>query len=797
MLYPKNIEEKLGFNKIRELIAKNCLSAWGLQYLDKMRFSDDYEHIRKLTAQTQEMKEILLFDEPFPTQNFLNVQEALQKIQIQGAFLTETEFFDLKSSLSAIRACALYLQARKERYPQLADLLKLVEIDKKIFQRLERVIDDRGKVRDTASSLLQEIRRKIISEEHNLQKTTEKILRQAKQAGWANEDASLTIRGGRVVIPIAAEHKRKLKGFVHDESATGQTVFIEPAEILDLNNALKELQAQERREITRILAELTDFVRPFLPALQKAYQFLGLIDFIQAKAKFAVQINASAPAFEKKTKILWKNAIHPLLWLLHSKENKPTVPLNIELSENQRIIVISGPNAGGKSVALKTVGLLQYMWQCGLLVPMAEGSVMGLFQDIFIDIGDEQSLENDLSTYSSHLTAMRQFVNLASAKTLFLIDEFGTGTEPRLGGAIAEAILEDLYEKKAFGVINTHYGNLKTFAQNKKGITNASMRFDTKNLEPLYELEIGQAGSSFAFEIAKKIGLPKKILAKAQEKLSSAEINYDKLLKELEQERKTLRDKLQEVLQKEQEYQVLLKKYQEQTTFLEKERKKLLNEAKAEAKRLLQEANQKIEQTIRQIREQKAEKEITRELRKELETFKQNLVEEAVEESSENTEFEVLEGEIVVGDWVRIKGQNTIGEVLQIQGKDVELAIGELRSVVKLNRLEKISKKEVKNEQRKFASKNLGINLTEKLANFSSQIDVRGKSTEIALQEVDKLLDDALLAGFNEVRILHGKGDGILRKMIREHLKKYDFVASFSSEHADRGGDGYTIVKIK
>ncbi|PKQ70382.1 endonuclease MutS2 [Raineya orbicola] len=797
MLYPKNIEQKLGFDKIRELIAENCLSNWGLQYLEKMRFSDDYEHICKLTAQTQEMKEILLFDEPFPNQNFLNVQESLQKIPIQGAFLSENELFQLKISLSTIRECYSFLQSRKERYLQLAELLKLVEIDKKIFQRLEQIVDDRGNIRDSASATLQDIRRKIISEEQLLQKTTDKILRQAKQAGWANEEASLTIRGGRIVIPIAAEHKRKLKGFIHDESATGQTIFIEPAEILDLNNTLKELQAQERREIIRILTEITDFLRPFLPNLQKAYQFLGLIDFIMAKAKFAIKINANAPIFEKKTKILWKNAIHPLLWLLHSRENKPIVPLNIELSENQRIIVVSGPNAGGKSVALKTVGLLQYMWQCGLLVPMVEGSVMGVFQDIFIDIGDEQSLENDLSTYSSHLTAMRQFVNLASEKTLFLIDEFGTGTEPRLGGAIAEAILEDLCEKKAFGMINTHYGNLKTFAQNKKGITNAAMRFDMQNLEPLYELEIGQAGSSFAFEIAKKIGLPKKILAKAQEKLSSAEINYDKLLKELEQERKILKDKIQEIARKEQEYQVLLKKYQEQTAFLEKERKKLLNEAKIEAKKLLQEANQKIEQTIRQIREQKAEKNITKDLRKNLEEFRQNLQVEEVIEENENQDIEVISGEIQVGDWVRIKGQNTLGEVLQIQGKDAEIAMGELRSVVKLNRLEKISRKEAKNEQKKFAKKSIGINLTEKLANFSSQIDVRGKSTEVALQEVDKLLDDALLAGFNEVRILHGKGDGILRKMIREHLKKYDFVASFASEHADRGGDGYTIVKIK
>lgn len=797
MLYPKNIEEKLGFNKIRELIAEQCLSQWGREYLEKMRFSDDYEHIRKLTAQTQEMKQLLLFDEPFPTQNFLNLQEALKKIAIEGAFLSEAEFSDLKASLNTIHDCFLYLQKRKEYYPYLAELLKLVELDKRIFQRLEQTIDERGNVRDVASPFLQEIRRNIITEEQHLQKVTEKILRQAKQNGWSHEDSSLTIRGGRVVIPVATEHKRKIKGFIHDESATGQTVFIEPAEILDLNNTLKELYAQERREVIRILTELTNFLRPFLTNLQKAYQFLGLIDFIRAKAKLAIQLNAVTPNFVKKTVISWKNALHPLLWLLHQKESKLTVPLSIELHENQRIIVISGPNAGGKSVALKTVGLLQYMWQCGLPVPMAESSTMGVFQDIFIDIGDEQSLENDLSTYSSHLTAMRHFINFASDKTLFLIDEFGTGTEPRLGGAVAEAILEELYERKAYGVINTHYGNLKAFAQGKKGITNAAMQFDVQKLEPLYQLEIGQAGSSFAFEIARKIGLPRKIINKAQEKLNTAEINYDKLLKDLEQERQILRNKLQQVAEKEQQYQVLLETYQQEIASLEKERKKLLNQAKIEAKKLLEEANQKIERVIYQIREKQAEKEATKQLRKELELFRQNLQEEPIDEPLSRQDFEVLEGEIAIGDWVRIKGQNTIGEVSQIHGKDAEILIGELRLIVKLERLEKISKKEAKKEQ-KHSSKNLlNINLTEKLSNFSHQIDVRGRSTQEAIQQVEKLLDDALLTGSREVRILHGKGDGILRKMIREHLKKHDLVASFESENADRGGDSYTVVKLK
>ncbi|MDX1902662.1 MAG: endonuclease MutS2 [Thermonemataceae bacterium] len=797
MLYPKNLEQKLGFDKIRLLLEELCLSNLGQSYIEKMRFSDDYDLIGKLTRQVKEFKDILSFEDNFPAQNFIDAKPFLQKAQIEGVFLSEEEFFELKMSLGAIQACVLFLEARKERFPTLADLLKLVDLDKNLFKRIDQTIDDRGKLKDTASAELQKIRREIISEQNNLRKTTDKILKQAKQAGWTNEDAGLTIRAGRLVIPITAEHKRKLKGFIHDESATGQTVYLEPTEILDLNNQIRELEAQERREIIRILTELTNYIRPFLPALQKSYNFLGLIDFIRAKALFALKINAIEPVSKPKTLLNFKNAVHPLLYLSHQEQGKKVVPLQIELSEKNYILVISGPNAGGKSVTLKTVGLLQYMWQCGLLIPVSEASEIGLFKNIFIDIGDEQSIENDLSTYSSHLTAMRQFVNFADNQTLFLIDEFGTGTEPRLGGAIAEAILEELYERKSFGVVNTHYGNLKTFAQNKKGITNGAMRFDMQNLEPLYQLEIGQAGSSFAFEIAKKIGLPKKVLAKAKERLDEKEINYDKLLKDLEQERKLWQDKTRNLHQKEQEYEVLLKKYQEQTDFLDNEKKKILNQAKIEAKKIIADSKQKVEQTIREIKEQKAEKNITKTLREELEQLDKTLEVENIADNSDNEDIVVIGGEIKIGDWVRIKGQSTVGEVLSLGAKDAEIRMGELRSNIKLNRLEKISKKEAKNTQKEFARKSIGLNLIEKTANFSYQLDLRGKSAEIAMIELDKFIDDAILAAYSELRILHGKGDGVLRKLVREQLKTFPQVASFASEHADRGGEGITIVKMK
>ena len=807
MLYPKNIEQKIGFDKIRELIADQCVSSLGRAFVEKIRFSDDYKIIDRLIRQAAEFKLILQVESGFPEQNYIDVSDALARASIDGTFIGEEQFFEIKLSLRTIQQIIHFLKSKEETiYPELKSLtansLPVTDSDGwgGVISQIDKIIDEKGKVRDSASPELADIRRRLIAEQSELRKTLERILRTARNSGWIGDDMSLTIRDGRMVIPILSEHKRKLRGFVHDESATGQMAFVEPAEVLEANNEIRELEARERREIVKILEKLTAFLRPHVPALRKAYLFLGLIDFIRAKAKFALSINGTAPLLVENQALEWYRATHPLLYLAHQKLNKSIVPLSIRLDHENRIVLVSGPNAGGKSVMLKTIGLVQYMAQCGLLVPASPDSKVGIFKNIFIDIGDEQSIENDLSTYSSHLTNMKHFVNFSNKFTLFLIDEFGTGTEPSLGGAIAESILEQLLRSKAYGVINTHYTNLKVFANKNSGTINGAMKFDAEHLEPLYELEIGKPGSSFALEVAQKIGLPKQVVDNAKRKLGTQQIDFEKLIKELEIERKVFSDRNKEFIEKSQQLKNTLEQYNGLKSFLETEKKKILNDAKAQAKELLKETNRKIESTIKDIKEGKAEKDLTRLIRQELQNFEnQELKLEKVEEQRPASEEWVLEtGEIAVGNYVRIKGQATIGEVLSMKGKDAEVAIGELKTNVKLNRLEKLSRKEFKEAVKESIKPRMtGIDLNEKMMNFSFNLDLRGKRGEEALGEVDSLMNDAIMLGYPELRIIHGKGDGILRNLIRQHLRSYKQVAGMADEHADRGGQGVTIVRMK
>jgi DNA mismatch repair protein MutS2 len=802
MLYPSTIEQKLGFDKLREKLKDACISPLGISFVEKIRFSDNFALVEKLVSQTAEMKQIIEIGENFPSQNYLDVTSSLKSAAIEGMLLTQTEFSDIKVSLQTIRMCLRFFDDQEpETFPLLSEYAKTVRIEKAITDAIDRVIDDRGQVRDSASTELSRIRKQLVSEQAGIRKKLDNMLRSAKSNGWIGEDVSLTVRNGRMVIPVAAEHKRKLKGFIHDESATGQTVFIEPTDVFESNNEIRELEYEERREINRILLQLTGLLRPFVPDLQKAYQFLGLMDYLRAKAKLALEMNAIFPPFANKQFIDWRNARHPLLHLSFQKQGKKVVPLNIALQEKERILIVSGPNAGGKSVSLKTVGLIQYMFQCGLLVPMEDGSSMGFFQNIFIDIGDEQSLENDLSTYSSHLTNMRHFLTLANRRTLFLIDEFGTGTEPGLGGAIAEAILEDLTKSGAYGVINTHYTNLKVLADKIPGLVNGAMRFDGEHLEPLYQLEIGRPGSSFAFEIASKIGLPNAIIEKAKEKLGSQQVSFEKLLKELDIERKVFTEKNIQLGIKERKLTKELADYTALRSSLENNEKKIVNEAKQKAKILLSDANQLIENTIREIKENKAEKEKTKTVRNELEKFgKKNLVIEAVEEPQQEPEvFEAEGGIITVGSYVRINGQTAIGEVLALKGKDAEIRIGDLKSTIKLNRLEKVSNKTYRNAtgEKNLKTSAKGVDMNERMLNFSFNLDMRGKRGEEALGLVDQFMDNAIMLGYDELRIVHGKGDGILRTLVRNHLRGYSQVAGMTDEHADRGGAGVTIVKLK
>ncbi|MTI32707.1 endonuclease MutS2, partial [Xanthovirga aplysinae] len=735
MLYPKNIEKKIGFDKVRQLVKEECVSPLGITFVEKMRFSDAFPIIEKLCRQTEEFRQILLSQDPFPASGYLDVNKSLEKARIEGAFLDEDEFHQLKQSLQTIFKCLSFFDKdeRSKAYPLLKELGGMVHLDKNILNAIEGKIDEKGKLRNNASNELQQIRQKLLSEQRRLRIVLDRILRDAQGKGFTPDDISLTIRSGRMVIPVLAEHKRKIKGFIHDESATGQTVYLEPTEVLEINNEIRDLEYREKREIIRILTELTNQLRPNLPFLKKAYQFLGLIDFIRAKAKFALKIDGSLPHLEKTQLIDWHHAKHPLLFLSHQAQGKPVVPLNITLNHQQRIVLISGPNAGGKSVTLKTVALLQYMLQSGLLIPVHEHSKAGVFKHLFIDIGDEQSIENDLSTYSSHLTNMKYFYNFADKKTLFFIDEFGTGTEPQFGGALAEAMLNDLNKKKTFGVITTHYANLKKFADKTQGLSNASMRFDLDKLESMYELEIGKAGSSYALEIARKIGLPHEIIKNAKGKVGSDHVSYDKLLGQLERERKKYADLNKNISRKDNELEKSVKEYQELKEYLEMERRKVLNKAKTEAKHLLKEANREIENTIREIREKKAEKEQTKKIRENLEKLEKSVKTEHIPESRE--EIKVIEGEIHLGDLVRIKGQETVGEIVNLKGKDAEITIGQLTSKVKLNRLERISRKtyrKVVQEVEKPAAMK-GYNVNHKMSEFSTNLDLRGKRAEEAL----------------------------------------------------------------
>ncbi|MCP4520149.1 MAG: endonuclease MutS2, partial [Cytophagales bacterium] len=687
MIYPENLEVRLGFDNIREKLNKGCLSNLGQFYVEKLKFSTDFKLIDRLTTQTAEFKQILESPNPWPSQNYFDVYESLKKSRIEGLYLSVKELANIKSSLDTIIQCMVYLEGTEEgEYTSIKELINF-STNRNLVRLLDKAIDDNGTLKDTASKELQKIRYSIISESSVLRKTMDSVLKHAKAEGFTPKDANPTLRNGRMVIPVRAENKRAIKGLIHDESATGQTSYIEPASVFDINNRIKELEYEENREVIRILTELTTEIRYNVDDLQNAYVFLGKVDFIRSKAKLAIELEGIKPRIKNETVIDWKRAFHPLLVL--NTQDKNVIPLNLSLDQQQRILLISGPNAGGKSVTLKTVGLLQYMIQCGLLVPMEEHSVMGVFKNILVDIGDQQSLENELSTYSAHLYNMTQFLKHANKQTLFLIDEFGTGTEPDYGGSIAESILLDLNNKKPFGVITTHYANLKEFSEKTQGVVNGAMLYDLKNLSPLYELEIGKPGSSFAFEIAQKIGLSKHIIDYASKKVGNKKVNYDKELKKLEAESAKVHQKVRALEKKEKELNQLTKDYQELKETLDNRKKEIVNKAKAEAKQLINDSNKKVEGLIREIRESNADKEKTRALREDVQSFGDKIKVEHTPKKLEQG-VKVVKGEIAVGDEVKIDSQDAIAKVISIKGNQVEVMVGELRIHVKKSRLQKL-----------------------------------------------------------------------------------------------------------
>lgn len=788
MNYPRSIEEKLGFDIVRNKIQEKCLSSLGLAFVEKMKFGSDHEMVVRQLAQTNEFLSILQVESNFPADNYIDATRHFKHLGVAGYFLSEFQLHEIRLSLITIGQLSRFIEVKKEKYPELAQIFSDVHFDDGIIRKIDRILDKEGNMKSSASHELLDIDAGIVSVNRELQRKITSILRKAQAEGWA-ADTDISVRDNRMVIPILAEHKRKIAGLVHDESATGQVYYIEPTEILEMNNQLRELQIERKREVERILKQITAEITPEAPVLVTYYEKLGIVDFIRAKASFGLQIAAIVPKVESRTSFSWKRAFHPLLWMNHKAQGLDIVPLDVEMNQQQRIMVISGPNAGGKSVALKTLGLLQYMIQCGVPVPMHEKSQMGIFDSIFIDIGDEQSLDNDLSTYSSHLTNLKHFINYADRRTLFLVDEMGTGTDPQFGGPMAEAIMEELNQLKAFGIITTHFSNLKLMASNAPGMVNASMAYDTVNLKPLFRLEIGKPGSSFAFEVAQKIGLNKKVLDKARKKVGSKQKNVDELIVQLERERNEVQEVRVGLEQKQLHVDKLMVHYAQLKQEIEFKKKELLAKAKEDALEIINQSNQLVENTIRTIRETKADKEKTEKVRKELDTKRDKLEGEV---QAEKVTVLVQDG-FAPGDTVRIKGQYVVGEVVETKSKKVVVAFGGLRSSMDADKLEKISLKEAKKIKETFK----GIDLNQSMLDFKPEIDLRGKRGDEALNDAMGFVDRAVILGFERLRIVHGKGDGILRKLLRENLKKLKVVDTIEDEHIDHGGQGVSVVVLR
>lgn len=802
MIYPNDFENKIGFRAVRERLNDLCISDMGKERVGKMKFMTDIDEIETWLKLIEDFEVLLRDGIPFPVRDYNDLREEFKHLAIDGTVISLENIFALKPTLSALFYVFKFFNSESsEKVPHLKALAEGISIDNHIFTEINRIIDDKGEIPDNASSDLLEIRRDMRRKQSSIDHRMHKILNDAKNAGWTDSTAEMTIRDGCLVIPVKAADKRSLRGFIHDESATGQTVYIEPAEIFDTNNEIRELEYAERREINKILHAFTKILRPQIPNLTQAWRLLGLIDFIRAKALLCHEYNCIIPEVVDTPMFEWREARHPLLEQKLKSQGKQITPLDLKLDENSRILVISGPNAGGKSVCLKTIGLVQYMLQCGLAVPMKTDSRCGVFHDMFIDIGDEQSLENDLSTYSSHLHNMKNLLQYGNGRLLFLIDEFGTGTEPQLGGAIAEAILLKMNEKKSFGVVTTHYANLKLLADNNPGIVNGAMLFDTRFLQPLYMMMIGKPGSSFAFEIAKNIGFPEEILDSAAEISGKEHLDFEKQLQQLEVEKKEVRKKQYELGVAEKLLDEVVTKYKGHLSDIEKRKNQLLKEANQEAQSLIDKANAKIERTIREIKEAQAEKARTKEIRDNLKEMKQNLENDAKEISKKlkveekGTEKEDLK----VGDMVCINELEVIGELLAMTDTDVTVQFGEIRLRTTADKLRKISKATARKAAHNpsFLKKNIMNDISEKAEKFNLTLDVRGQRGEEAVDNVAKYIDDANLLSIKDISILHGKGNGILRKMIREYLSHQSCVQSFNDASLETGGAGITRVTLK
>ena len=840
MIYPNNFENKIGFDEIRTLLRERCLSTLGKEMVGAISITNDAETINEWMKQVREFRKLQDEADDFPLQYFFDVRESVSRLRLEGTHLEENELFDLRRSLETICNIVRFLNRTEDYeeqksypYPALHRLTEDVITFPQLVQRIDQILDKFGKIRDNASQELAQIRHNLAKTEGSISRTLYSILKSAQSDGLVEKDVTPTLRDGRLVIPVAPGLKRKISGIVHDESASGRTIFIEPTEVVEANNRIRELEADERREIIRILTDFAKQVRPYVKDIIDSYKFLAIIDMIRAKSEFAKLTKAFEPEVEKYPHIDWIRAIHPLLQLSLSKQNKNVVPLDILLTSEKRILIISGPNAGGKSVCLKTVGLLQYMLQCGISIPIGERSKTGIFNNIMIDIGDEQSLENDLSTYSSHLMNMKHMMKQADGQTLLLIDEFGTGTEPQIGGAIAESVLKQFCNKKAYGVITTHYQNLKHFADSHEGVVNGAMLYDRQEMQALFQLSIGQPGSSFAIEIARKTGIPDEVIRDASDIVGTDYIQSDKYLQDIVRDKRYWESKRQTVHQREKDMEKTIARYESDISEIEKSRKEILKRAKEQAEELLKESNKKIENAIREIREGQAEKEETKKIREELKSFKDEIQEIDTKTNDEKIALKIAQiqqrkerhekrknekaakdkhaadtlknavarnedsKQLHAGDIARIKGLTSTGKIESIDGKMATIIFGDMRTKMRLDRLEYTDAPTKQNEPKAYQiSRETRETIDNRKLNFHQDLDVRGMRGDEALNAVVYFIDDAILVGMSRVRILHGKGNGILRQLIRQYLSTVPNVTLYMDEQVQFGGAGITVVDL-
>ena len=829
MIYPANFEQRIGFDRIREQVIALCSMQSAREVIASEGFSTSFREIEERLRLADQMRVVISMEHGADIGEQEDIAAIVDKIAVEGSYITEEEASILLRSLKSASSIVEFILSRKEGlYPDLQRITLGVGTYPELQRAIDRVVDEKGEVRSSASPELQEIRRAIREHEGMVAKRLQQVLQRAKASGIVEADAMLSIRDGHAVIPVSAANKRKIAGFIHDESATGRTFYVEPVEVVELNNELKELEYAQKREIVRILTELTAVLRLDVEGLARIEEYLTRMDALRAKARWALENGATKPIISTEGRLLLRKARHPLLQQTLRAQRKEIVPLDMELNSERRILVISGPNAGGKSVCLKTTGLLQYMVQCGFLVPVLENSEFPLFKSLMIDIGDQQSLENDLSTYSSHLVNMKAMLHEASEHTLILIDEFGSGTEPTIGGAISESILEHFVECRSYGVITTHYANIKYFASRNEGVANGAMSFDVKNIQPLFSLEMGKPGSSFAIEVARKIGLPESIVRKAMDKAGEDHINLEKQLREIARDKRYWAEKRDRIRQTDRKVEQLEQTYTDRLQDIKEERRRILESARKEAEELITNANRTIENTIRTIRESQAEKELTRLARKELVSFAEGVdssdksADERIEREMERlarrrerrekrAEEREQNGGVVakpqpeskpqvieVGSKVKLEGQATPGVVQQIKGKKAQVAFGQMIVMVELSRLSIVSSSEYRAATRPTTARTVvSVDIRERKLNFRDTIDVRGMRAVEALEAVEDLVDDALMVGVSTVTILHGKGTGALKEEIRRYLRTVKDVATVADDHADRGGAGITIVTFK